>query len=221
MSDPSFAPAEWAVFRRKLLAWFRQNQRDYPWRKTGNWFHLLMAEMMLRRTRADQVVPVYTDFTTRFQSPAESAGISREELSELLKPLGLRWRADQLFDTIQYLKHTYEDNRAPKLELEFRQIPGIGDYSSAMLRNRLYDEPVATIDINVARLIARWQGRDYDAESRRKAWLKTEANQFVKTKHSKELNLAMLDFAALVCKARKPDCENCPLNKECKTGRAE
>ncbi|PKL32967.1 MAG: hypothetical protein CVV45_10060, partial [Spirochaetae bacterium HGW-Spirochaetae-10] len=57
-----------AILRRALLQFFEEHHRSYPWRRTKNWFHLLMAEMMLRRTRADQVLPVYKEFTDRYRT---------------------------------------------------------------------------------------------------------------------------------------------------------
>ena len=206
--------ARFRKLRSRLLAWFRENQRDYPWRKTGNWFHLLMAEMMLRRTRADQVRPVYERFTERYGAPADAAGLKKSELEKMLRPLGLRWRAEQLYDTIHYLKDTYAV-RAIAQEDNLRDIPGVGEYADAMLRNRLFDERIATVDSNVVRIFSRWQNYPYHRDARRNRDLIDLANRFVNSKRSKELNLALLDFSALVCRPRKADCPACPLKTLC------
>ena len=202
------------TLRKKLLLWFDSNKRDYPWRKTGNWYHLLMAEMMLRRTRADQVLPVYNAFVKNFKTPEAASALKENELETLLKPLGLKWRARQLHKTIEYIKDNYA-KRSPTQNENLRDIPGVGEYAESMLQNRLFDKKVATVDSNFARIICRWQGIKYSPEMRRNKEIRNLANQFVNSKQSQDLNLAMIDFSALVCKPIKPLCESCPLQNWC------
>lgn len=204
------------VLRKKLLSWFNKNKRDFPWRMTHNWFHLLIAEMMLRRTRAEQVLPIYEDFTRRYQNVTDTTRLKEKELQKLLYPLGLHWRSKQLFKTIHYLRDHYR-LRVPNKSDDFQKIPGVGPYSNAMLRNRLFNEPLATVDANVVRILLRWQGLPYQAEARRNPDLINLANRFVTGKHSADLNLALLDFSALVCRPRTPHCSNCPFIRECQT----
>ncbi len=212
MPAPAFP---YKFVREKLLRWFESNARQYPWRTTGNWFHLLMAEMMLRRTRADQADRVYRSFTQEFETPAASAAAGKARLLKIFKPLGLRWRAEQLIHTIDYLKDQYE-SRAPAREDDLRKIPGVGEYADALLRNRLYGEKLPALDSNMARLICRIAGLKFSQESRRNRSIKQIAHQLVQTKHSQKLNLAVLDFCALVCKPSRPDCAACTLQKQCK-----
>ena len=218
MSVSERSPTAFPTVRRKLLRWFKKNQRDYPWRRTGNWFHLLMAEMMLRRTRADQVAPVYEDFCGRFSTPVDAHRCPPRKLEQILEPLGLKWRSRQMRETFAYLKDTFA-RRAPGPGDDLEAIPGVGPYSSAMLRNRLFGEAVATVDSNVARFICRLSGREFHAESRRNKEVIALANRFVKSKHSQDLNLAVLDLSALVCKPGRPLCGECPVAKECDYGR--
>lgn len=204
--------------RRKLLAWYRKNRRDYPWRNTSNWFHLLMAEMMLRRTRADQVVPVYENFVSCYRSPRQAIGLGRKELERMFRPLGLRWRAGQLHDTIHYL-HDHYRLRKPEPGDDLQKIPGVGPYTDAMLRNRLFGEARAAMDTNLVRIFLRWQGFPYRPEARRDRRLHEIGDRFVGGRHSRELNLALIDFVALVCRPRQPSCAECPLRNLCETGK--
>ena len=206
-----------ARVRRKLLSWFRVHDRGYPWRKTGNWFHLLMAEMMLRRTRADQVVPVYRDFVRSFPTPRHALLLPTKDLEGRFRPLGLHWRGRQLRSTISYL-HDHFAARKPAADSDFEKIPGVGPYSSAMLQSRLFSKRVAAVDANVARFITRLVGLAHHAESRRDPELISMANRFVNSPRAADLNLAMIDFAALVCKARTPLCADCPLQADCLLG---
>lgn len=205
------------ALRRSLLRWFAVHQRDYPWRRTGNWFHLLIAEMMLRRTRADQVVPVYLEFCKRYTTPREAARASPQVFAKILQPLGLTWRSRQLKETVHFLSDNFK-NRQPAPEDALQEIPGVGPYSSAMLRNRLFQERIAAVDSNVARFVCRLLDWPYHAESRRNRDVIELANRFVNSSRSPELNLAILDLSALVCKPRTPQCSQCPLVRLCETG---
>ena len=207
------------ALRRSLLRWFHIHQRDFPWRRTSNWFHLLLAEMMLRRTRADQVVPVYTEFCKRFTTPREALHADPREFQKILQPLGLTWRSRQLRQTVHYLNDSFA-TRHPVPDDALEEIPGVGPYSNAVLRNRLFQERVAAVDSNVARLICRLLGRPHHAESRRNREIIALANRFGNSPHSQDLNLAILDLSALICKPRTPVCLQCPLQKLCMTGRA-
>ncbi len=174
--------------------------------------------MMLRRTRADQVVPVYRDFTKRYGTPARAARLSADDLESLLSPLGLRWRGRQMFRTVQYLRDSYA-KRAPVAADDLLRIPGVGDYSNAMLRNRLFGERVAPVDANFVRFFTRLLGRPFRAEDRRRPYLIHLAHDFVQSPRSRELNLAILDLGALVCRPARPACAGCPLREGCVTGR--
>ena len=174
--------------------------------------------MMLRRTRADQVVPVYNQFTRKYGTPAKAAKLSEDRLEELLTPLGLRWRGRQMHQTVQYLHHSYAKH-GPTPADDLKDIPGVGDYSNAMLRNRLFDERVAPIDANFVRFFYRLMNRPFLPDDRRKPELIALANAFVRSKHAADLNLAILDLAALVCRPARPFCAECPLIRECATGR--
>ncbi len=213
-------PRRFPALRRALLSWFDRNRRDYPWRTTDNWFHLLMAEMMLRRTRADQVVPVYVRFTERYPNPAATAGIETGVLEALFEPLGLRWRGRQMAGTLHYLRHSFAQHE-PHPQTDLRAIPGVGDYSEAMLRNRLFGEPRAAVDANVVRIFLRWQGLSPFAEARRDREMWELGNRFVRHERSQDLNLALLDFGSLVCRPVRPRCGECPLARLCRGRRTD
>ncbi len=196
------------------MIWFDKYARDYPWRKTDNWFHLLVAEMMLRRTRSNQVVSIYESFTDKYKTPDDAASLTPTDLRTILKSLGLEWRASQLHDTIAYLKDNYS-KRSPTKSDDLKKIPGVGDYSSAMIRNRLFNEPLAAVDSNIARIFCRLSGRPFHAESRRNKLIIEMANRFVGGNRSRDINLALIDHAALICKPIKPACQSCPLSHWC------
>jgi len=173
-----------------------------------------MAEMMLRRTKADQVEPVYRKFTEAFPTAASCAAVPRRSIKKLLAPLGLKWRAAHMLETIDHLRDHYA-LRAPSQADNLRPIPGVGEYANSMLRNRLFGEPLPALDSNMARLICRVSGLNFGPESRRNRVVKEIAGELVRTARSADLNLAVLDFSALVCKPRSPLCGQCPLVSKC------
>ena len=217
--DAAFAGLQIHIpaIRIKLLRWYDRNSRKYPWRKTGNWFHLLMAEMMLRRTKADQVLPVYKIFTEQFKTPSEAASLPASDFKKMMHPLGLSWRSLQMQETINYLKDNYS-KRQPEKSDNLKNIPGVGDYANAMLRNKLFNERCAAVDSNVVRFLSRLAGIAYHPENRRKYFIKTAADSLMNSKRSFDLNLAILDYTALVCKIKKPLCLKCSFKELCRYG---
>lgn len=203
-----------AILRRALLQFFEEHHRSYPWRRTKNWFHLLMAEMMLRRTRADQVLPVYKEFTDRYRTAADALA-DGATVREMLRPLGLGWRNEAIFDTLAYLRDNMAVRRLPP-EADMSAIPGVGEYSNGMLRSILFTERVPAIDTNVVRILCRFDGLPEKGEMRRSPLIKERAAYLVDTDHPAQVNLSLIDFGALVCTARNPDCEHCPVRRPCR-----
>ncbi|MBU45383.1 MAG: hypothetical protein CMN76_19380 [Spirochaetaceae bacterium] len=160
------------------MTWFAGARRDYPWRHTHNWFHLLMAELMLRRTRSDQVAPIYSAFARQYRNPSQ-AEKDPKGVRQQLHGLGLHWRNDQILETIQFLSHRYGTSSTLKQDVDLMETPGIGEYCNSMLRSRLFGEPLAAIDSNVARVFCRIVGEEYNPEVRRKKWLKELAARFM------------------------------------------
>lgn len=173
--------------------------------------------MMLRRTKAQQVLPVYTRFTERFNTPDEASKLTRNELEELLLPLGLRWRGKQLHSTIAYLKDNHALRTIGAAD-DLREIPGVGEYSDAMIRSLLFSEKIAAIDTNTVRIFSRIAGIPFRPDDRRDPRLIAAANRLVQSRTPARINLALIDLAALVCKPTRPECASCPLQRICKTG---
>src|SRR3954468_20277331 len=84
------------AIRRNVVRWGREHFQEYPWRSERNLWYCLVAEILLQRTRAKSVVPVYERFIHRFPDPVSLATASESEVEQLITPLGLRWRAKWL-----------------------------------------------------------------------------------------------------------------------------
>lgn len=172
-----------------------------------------MAEMMLRRTRADQVLPAYLAFTDRFSTASEAA-TAPHEVSRILSPLGLKWRNDAILSTLDYLKDSLAVRRlSPHVNL--REIPGVGEYSEGMVRSILFGERRPAIDVNVVRILARFLGVPLRGEMRRTQWARERAAYLADCARPAAWNLALIDFGALVCRPSSPLCGECPLRRSC------
>jgi A/G-specific adenine glycosylase len=206
-------------FRKKLKAWHRGNRRDFPWRRTTNPYELLIAELMLRRTRASQVVAVYERFLASFPSPKALADASAQKVAELLKPLGLTWRVPA-FQQVAKQIVTSEGGMVPLERRKLLDLPGVGDYVADAVLCFAKSEPVAIVDTNTVRIAGRYLGFEFGPESRRKPAVKSSVALLFDRKAPRESNFALLDFAASICRAGRPLCDECPVAPGCVWGRA-
>ncbi len=199
------------VFRAILIKWAGEYGRNYPWRDEANLtpYRSVIAELMLRRTRADQVVSVYQHFLERFPTLADAAGGNPEEIKRILYPLGLEWRADSI---LAFLRAAYErfGEELPADSACLQELPGVGDYVGAAVQVFAGGTPAVLIDVNVVRVLGRVFELDYSGEARRRKSMRELAIQAADPERSAEYHYAILDFAAKVCVAGTPRCEQCP-----------
>ena len=138
---------------RALIRWGRRNARAYPWREQLPLWQGLIAEVMLQRTRADQVVPTFNEFRDRYPSPAALACASNEELSGLVEPLGLRWRARLLHRLAQEIARLHGELPLDQPALE--ALPGVGPYAASATLSLHANRRAVLIDSNFVRVLCR------------------------------------------------------------------
>lgn len=205
---------KWA--RLQLLRWFRHHARSYPWRQTQNPYRVLIAEMMLQRTRADQVVSTYEDFLRHFPDTPSLARANLRLLKKLLWPLGLHQRAIIFRQMARDVREQFAGH-IPDDRLELKQITGIGDYIAGAVLTFAFLKPEWIVDSNVVRVLSRFTGYCSSGEARRSPPLIRLATIYGTSRASRNANLALLDHAALICKVRNPKCGLCPLRERCVT----
>jgi len=172
-------------------------------------FHALVAEMMLQRTKAEQVEPVYLLFSNSY-SDASSAASEPEKIRQLLMSLGLKWRADRMLELFTCLK----GKKIPDEYEELIKLPGIGQYIASSFLSFHRGKRYPIIDTNSVRLWGRVFGFTYNNETRRKKFFKDIVEKLTPYKDFKEFNYGVLDLTGLICKF-KPLCKQCPLKKNC------
>jgi A/G-specific adenine glycosylase len=203
-----------ALFRKRVLSWFNKNKRRYPWRETRDPFRVLIAEMMLRRTKADQVQPVYERLLSEYPDVGALADADDRELEQILYPLGLKWRMPAFARIAREIREKH-NGQVPAEREKLTGLPGVGDYVAGAVLSIAYNKREWIVDSNIVRLFRRYFGIKTSREGRRDRHVIEMARIYACGRNPREANLAILDFSALVCTPVKPRCERCPLKNGC------
>ena len=138
---------EVTAFRKALITWGREYFRSFPWRLTKNPYQILMAEVMLHRTQALQVVPVYNRFIEQYPDVPTLARASKEELHDLLYSLGLRWRINLIHTMATELMVRF-DGQIPEKKTDLMTLSGISEYIASAVCCFAWGQPEPLIDTN-------------------------------------------------------------------------
>ena len=206
---------ELAAFRKQLLAWFRQFQRDLPWRRTRDPYCVWLSEIMLQQTRVAAVIPYYERFLERFPNLHALAAAPEEEVLRLWSGLGYYSRARNLHKAAQRIaaEHGGEFPSRPEDVLE---LPGIGNYTAAAILSIAFGQRRAVLDGNVARVLARLGAVRGDLrESARWQKLQKCADAYLEPKSPGDWNQAMMELGATLCSPKSPQCLLCQVAQFC------
>jgi A/G-specific adenine glycosylase len=206
---------ELAAFRKQLLGWFRQFQRDLPWRRTKDPYRIWLSEIMLQQTRVAAAIPYYENFLQHFPNVKALAAASQDEVLRLWSGLGYYSRARNLQKAAQQIVAKHGGQFPTRLE-EALALPGIGNYTAAAILSIAFGEKLAVLDGNVARVIARLSAIRGDLrESRRWQLLQETADRSLDPKSSGDWNQAMMELGATLCTPKSPQCLLCPVAQFC------
>jgi A/G-specific adenine glycosylase len=206
-------------FQERLLAWFNDDGRDFPWRrKSATRYHQIVAEVLLQRTRADVVGKFLPKFLGSFPCWEKLARATEEDLKELLQPLGL-WRRRAASLRKQGTEMASRRGRFPLHRQEIESLPGVGQYIANAIMLFCHGTAEPLLDVNMARVLERYFGPRALVDIRYDPYLQTLARKAVSGTDAVRLNWAILDLAAMVCTIRRPKCVQCPLASGCLYGR--
>ena len=199
------------AFVDPLTDWYKENGRhDLPWREAGrSAFEILVAEILLQRTTADAVSGAYVPFVARYPSPEAVAAVSSDSIEERIEPLGLVKRAEFVQRCSQQLLARHA-GRVPREYPDLVELHGVGEYTARSVLIHAFDREVTAEDTNVRRLISRFFDIDPDSGA-----INSVGDALAPPNRSSDFQHAMLDFAADVCLARSPECDTCPLSRDC------
>jgi A/G-specific adenine glycosylase len=211
-------------FRKNLQAWFLQFQRDLPWRRTNDPYRIWLSEIMLQQTRVAAVIPYYERFLSRFPTVQALAEAPEEEVLRLWSGLGYYSRARNLQNAARQIVAHY-NGEFPRDPGEALALSGIGAYTAAAILSIAYQQKLAVLDGNVARVLARLGAVRGDLR-KNGTWKKLQrsADQLLDEKSPGDWNQAMMELGATLCTPRSPQCLLCPVGEFCearKKGLAE
>jgi A/G-specific adenine glycosylase len=215
---------------RKLLAWFHRTRRPLPWRNTSDPYRIWISEVMLQQTRAAAAVPYYERFLRRFPDLNSLAQSSETELLRYWSGLGYYSRARNLRRAARYIVSRMGGAFSSRYA-DWKELPGVGPYTAAAVASIAFGEPVAVLDGNVARVLARMTNHSGDIRSARvrealrrraQAWLEATRSGGKGGSHTPEtantagnFNQALMELGATICVAQNPRCSLCPVAAHC------
>ena len=212
---PEVSPNNRQQFGKRLLEWGTTNFRRFPWRESGNTYCIFVAELLLHRTRADQVAAIYPGFISRFPNMLALAEGTESEISDILWSLGLRWRISLIKAAAVKIVQDFGGS-IPRDREGLTSLPGVGDYAASATLCFALEAPEPILDSNTVRVICRAFGIPVNDSLRRRSDFRVFAKSLVDLTHPPRYNYALLDLADSVCLARtKPRCSICPLSGLC------
>ena len=204
-------------FHRDLLAWGERNRRSFGWRSTDDPFRVLVAEILLQRSRGRTVAPVFEKLFDRWPDASALARADIEEIASVIRPLGLVRRAA----TLRALAEAVIDRGSvPRSRDELLDLPGVGPYAANATIAVAFGERAPVVDGVSARVYRRYLGVDGQGPVSTDPLLRGMVERATPRSHVREWNWAILDLAAAVCLPKIPRCPECPLAAHCSWSRA-
>ena len=197
---------------REVLAWFDENQRDLPWRKSSAW-GVMVSEFMLQQTPVNRVLPIWNEWMIRWPTPKDLSSAKKSDLLIAWGRLGYPRRALRLHEAATIIA-TQHNNRVPNNKAELRKLPGVGEYTAAAIMAFVHKERSLVLDVNIRRLFA----RAIDGQELPPLHITNTERQLRTQLIPEEASrwaAATMELGALVCTAAKPLCEKCPIANQC------
>jgi A/G-specific adenine glycosylase len=208
------AEADCAALRAALLDWFHAHGRDLPWRRTRDPYRVLVSEVMLQQTQVARVERAYPAFLERFPTLEALAAAPTAAVLEQWRGLGYNRRAVNLQRTCRAVVERHGGQVPTTLEA-LLALPGIGPYTARAVAVFAFEQPVAAVDVNIARVLQRAvAGAPVTPRLRQRLGDDVVAEQPWATAQ------ALMELGARYCRARRPNCADCPVRAACAWNRA-
>ena len=200
-----------------LLDWYRQNQRDLPWRRTNDPYAIWLSEVILQQTRVEQGMPYWFRFMEAFPTATDLANADEQEVLRLWQGLGYYSRARNLHAAAKVIRDDYH-GVFPNQYDQIRSLKGIGDYTAAAIGSIAFELPHAVVDGNVYRFLSRLFAisTPIDSTAGKKEFAEL-ANELLDKNNPGMFNQALMEFGATLCKPANPDCSSCPFMQYCQS----
>ena len=199
-------------FRRRLLAWDVEHRRSFPWRETTDPWRVLVAEVLLQRSRGKTVAKVYEEFFRRWPDAAALSRAHERSIVSVIRPLGLVGRATTMR---QMARQVVELGGVPSTFEGLTALPGVGRYAANATLAVAFGKHAPVVDGVTARVYRRYLGLPHDLPATADPLLWAEVEKATPRQGVREWNWAVLDLAADVCLPFRPRCDACPLAQRC------
>lgn len=214
-------PGEWkdatnlALVRKRLMAWYRQNARDLPWRRTRDPYHIWISEIMLQQTTVATVLGYFDRFLERFPTIGDLASASEEAVLHLWQGLGYYRRARHLHRAAQIIVRDHGGVFPTDLD-EIRKLPGLGKYTANAIACFALNQRLPIIEANTRRLWARLTAAAGNpAKPPLEPLLWELAQDVLPKKEFADFNQGAMDLGSMICTPKAPACDQCPLAEFC------
>ncbi|MGC8645847.1 MAG: hypothetical protein ACP5UO_06310 [Thermoplasmata archaeon] len=204
------------AFSEELLKWWNDNARHFPWRDEREPYRILIAEILLHRTRAKNVVPVYLDFISKFPNINALGSASIDEILSVTASLGLKWRWTMLIEAARQIVERF-GGEVPLDCGQLLTLPGIGDYLASAVATFAGGQDCELLDTNTVRVICRVIGEECGDSGRRRKAIRNKYSALKGDGNASEFAYSLIDLASLVCLPKNPKCGICPVSKHCIT----
>lgn len=202
-------------FSSKIINWYNQNYRDLPWRNTTDAYKIWLSEIILQQTRVSQGLPYYNNFIDAFPTVNDLANADEQQILKLWQGLGYYSRARNLHFTAKFVVENY-NSVFPNSYEELLKLKGIGTYTAAAIASFSSNEPVAVLDGNVFRVLSRVFNVNYDiSQNTSKKYFIELATKVLSNTQPNIHNQAIMEFGALQCVPKSPNCLACIFNDSC------
>jgi A/G-specific adenine glycosylase len=195
-----------------ILDWFEKNKRDLPWRNTSPW-GVMISEFMLQQTPVKRVLPKWHEWIDRWPTPADLAASKKSEAIHAWGRLGYPRRAIRLHESAGVIADKFE-NQVPRSLEDLRTLPGVGEYTAAAIASFAYGESSLVMDINIRRFFARAID-GIESPTASPSQIERRLRTELIPRDGALWAAATMELGALVCTARTPLCDQCPVMKIC------
>ncbi len=210
-----------AMYHEHIHSWYAAHGRAFPWRGERDAYRVLIAERMLHRTQARQVIDVYANFLNHFPSVQALATAELSVVRSLLASLGLPWRFESFVPMAQQIMSEHE-GKVPQTREDLLGFPGVGPYVADAVLCFAFGQPTAVVDTNTIRVAGRYlRGVAWVGDERKRADVRAAVRYLLDDSCPAVSNHAILDLAAIICKAKTPLCHVCPVAPGCVYGRQQ
>ncbi len=202
------------ILVKSVLKWNKNHMATYPWRQTNEPYHILIAELMLQRTKADQVADIYNNFLQRFPNPNVLAGSEITEIRSAIRSLGLAYKETRLKNMAEAISLKYS-GKVPSSKDDLLALDGVGNYIASAVQCFAFGRDVAIVDANIIRVLGRVFSLKFHSESHKDKEVWNIVQSLIPSKAAKMFNWAMIDIGRTICTQKNPRCKICPLRKIC------